>query len=210
MAESQDGAAGPAGAEAVSSRRAVLAAFALGAGGSVLELFPKEARADAAVGPVRPEDERLMREAIALAAEADWPFGTVITRDGQVLARGPNLTTRLADPTAHGEMVAIRRFLAARTPDELRGTTLYTSGEPCAMCMGAILWCGISRVVFAASVPELAARLGQISVSSLSVAQSMAQAAPFLKVEVTGGVLRDEALALFDARKHQSAPSPAR
>ncbi|QRG09555.1 nucleoside deaminase [Xanthobacter dioxanivorans] len=142
-----------------------------------------------------------MREAIALAAEADYPFGAVITRDGQVLVRGLNLGRRLADPTAHGEMVAIRRFVATRPPEELKGTTLYTSGEPCAMCMGAIIWCGISRVVFAASVDDIAARLGQITMSAQAVAQLMARHAPFAQVEITGGVLRTEALALFDAKK---------
>lgn len=197
----RDGSAAAASAKTLPSRRAVLTALAIGAGGSVLDLFPREARAEATLVPVRPEDERLMREAIALAAEADYPFGAVITRDGQVLVRGLNLGRRLADPTAHGEMVAIRRFVATRPPEELKGTTLYTSGEPCAMCMGAIIWCGISRVVFAASVDDIAARLGQITMSAQAVAQLMARHAPFAQVEITGGVLRTEALALFDAKK---------
>jgi guanine deaminase len=98
-----------------------------------------------------PSDEDFMRLAIAEAARADFPFGALIVRDGKVLAAGRNQGKTANDPTAHGEMVAIRRFVAARPADELKGTTLYTSGEPCAMCMGAILWCGIGRVVFAAS-----------------------------------------------------------
>jgi guanine deaminase len=90
-------------------------------------------------------------------------------------------------------MVAIRRFVAARPAGELKGTTLYTSGEPCPMCMGAILWCGIGRVVFAASIEELATKIGQIMLTSRAVAD----AAPFATISITGGVLSAEALALF-------------
>ncbi|WP_454918300.1 nucleoside deaminase [Xanthobacter sediminis] len=178
------------------SRRAVLAAVAAGAAVGVQALFPAEAAAEAVEVPVQADDERLMREAIALAAEADFPFGAVIVRDGTVLARGLNLGRRLGDPTAHGEMVAIRRFLATRPPDALKGTTLYTSGEPCIMCMGAITWCGISRVVFGASISELATRVGQVMISTREVAQQT----PFARIELTGGVLRAEALALFDRK----------
>lgn len=93
-----------------------------------------------------------MREAIALAAQSDFPFGAVIARGGTILSRGPNLGRQLNDPTAHAEMVAIRRFLAARPAEELKGATIYATAEPCPMCMGAILWCGLSRVVFGASL----------------------------------------------------------
>ena len=79
-----------------------------------------------------------MRMALAEAAEADLPFGAVIVRDGKVVARGRNLGLTTNDPTAHGEMVAIRRFVASHPAAELKGATLYTSGEPCPMCMGAI------------------------------------------------------------------------
>src|SRR5262249_44978468 len=76
---------------------------------------------------------------------ADFPFGAIIVHDGTVMARGHNLGRTNQDPTAHGEMVAIRKCLAEHGPAALRGTTLYTSGEPCAMCMGAILWCHVGR-----------------------------------------------------------------
>ncbi|WP_296583611.1 nucleoside deaminase [Xanthobacter sp.] len=155
------------------------------------------------LGPLRPEDESLMREAIALAAQSDFPFGAVIARGDEVLSRGPNLGRQLNDPTAHAEMVAIRRFLATRPADELKGATIYASAEPCPMCMGAILWCGLSRVVFGASLEQVAAKYGrqpQIGVPALDVARTMAAAAPFLKVAITGGVLAPEALALFDRK----------
>jgi guanine deaminase len=145
----------------------------------------------------RPDDEQFMRLAIAEAALGDFPFGTVIVRDGRVVATGRNLGKTNSDPTAHGEMMAIRSFVASRPAAELQGATLYTSGEPCPMCMGAILWCGIGRVVFAASIDELSKKLGQIMLSSRAVAD----AAPFAAVEITGGVLAAEALALFSPNR---------
>ncbi|MBM3543031.1 MAG: nucleoside deaminase [Alphaproteobacteria bacterium] len=134
-----------------------------------------------------------MRLAIEEAAKGDFPFGAVITRDGKVLAKGRNLSKQERDPTAHGEMVAIRRFLAEYGPEELKGTTLYTSGESCPMCMGAIVWCGISRVVFGASIAELATKIGQIMITD----QEIADKTPFAEISLTGGVLAEESLALF-------------
>jgi tRNA(adenine34) deaminase len=154
---------------------------------------PRQASAGATQMAPLPADERFMRLAIAEAAKADFPFGAVIVRDGDVLATGRNLGKTTNDPTAHGEMVAIRHFVAARPAAELQGTTLYTSGEPCPMCMSAILWCGIGRVVFAASIEELTTKLGQIMLTSWQVAD----AAPFATVAITGGVLASEALTLF-------------
>jgi tRNA(Arg) A34 adenosine deaminase TadA len=146
---------------------------------------------------VRAEDERFMRMAIEEARRADFPFGAVIVRDGTVLARGRNLGRSRRDPTAHGEMVAIRNVVRERGGEALRGTTLYTSGEPCAMCMGAILWCRIARLVFAASVEQLATRIDQIGLSAAEVAAT----APFAPISITGGVLADEAMALFAKRR---------
>jgi tRNA(Arg) A34 adenosine deaminase TadA len=143
--------------------------------------------------PSAAEDERFMRMAIDEARQADFPFGAVIVRDGSVLARGRNLGRRNDDPTAHGEMTAMRRGLADHGSAALRGSTLYTSGEPCAMCMGAILWCRIGRLVYAASVDQLATRISQIMVSSADLAAK----APFAPIAITGGVLADEAMALF-------------
>jgi tRNA(adenine34) deaminase len=139
------------------------------------------------------DDERFMRIALDEARQGDFPFGAVIVRDGQVLARGRNLGRTNGDPTAHGEMMAIRHCLADRGSADLRGSTLYTTGEPCAMCMGAILWCRVSRLVFAASVEQLAATLDQIIISSADIAAR----APFVPITITGGVLADEAMQLF-------------
>jgi tRNA(Arg) A34 adenosine deaminase TadA len=143
--------------------------------------------------PAADDDERFMRVAIAEARRGDFPFGAVIVRDGRIIARGRNLGRRQDDPTAHGEMVAIRQALARRGSRALRGSTLYTSGEPCAMCMGAILWCRFGRLVYAASVEQLATKIDQIMVSSADLAAK----APFVPITIKGGVLADEAMRLF-------------
>jgi tRNA(Arg) A34 adenosine deaminase TadA len=140
-----------------------------------------------------PDDERFMRIALDEARQADFPFGAVIVRDGQVLARGRNLGRTNGDPTAHGEMIAIRHCLTEHGSTALRGSTLYTTGEPCAMCMGAILWCRVGRLVFAVSVQQLATTLNQIMISSADIAAK----APFVPITITGGVLADEAMQLF-------------
>lgn len=165
----------------------------VGLAGAALMNAPRQASAGATRMVPLPSDEAFMRLAIAEAALADFPFGAVIVREGAVVSTGRNLGRTTNDPTAHGEMVAIRRFVASRPADELKGATLYTSGEPCPMCMGAILWCGLGRVVYAASIEELATKLGQIMLSS----QAVADAAPFANIAITGGVLAAEALALF-------------
>jgi tRNA(adenine34) deaminase len=175
----------PACRHAFPSRRSFMAGFACTA------VLPAVGLAQA--GGSAAEDERFMRMAIEEARQADFPFGAVIVRDGAVIARGRNLGRTNRDPTAHGEMVAIRRCLADHGPAALRGSTLYTSGEPCAMCMGAIIWCHVGRLVFAASVTQLATRINQIMISSAEVrAQSL-----FVPISITGGVLADEAMALF-------------
>jgi tRNA(Arg) A34 adenosine deaminase TadA len=149
--------------------------------------------AKAVQSPETAEDARFMKLAIAEAAKGDFPFGTVIVRDGKVLATGRNLGIQRQDPTAHGEMVAIRAFLAQYGPEKLKGTTLYTSGESCPMCMGAIIWCGVGRVVYGASIEQLATKIGQIMVPCAEVAKQT----PFAEIGITGGVLADETLALF-------------
>jgi tRNA(adenine34) deaminase len=95
------------------SRRSLLIG-AVGAG--VLPILPHHAFGRSVETPAMQEDERLMREAIAEAKLGDYPFGAVIVHDGKVLAKGRNLGKLEHDPTAHGEMVAIRQFLRTHGP----------------------------------------------------------------------------------------------
>jgi len=119
------------------------------------------------------DDERFMRLALDEARQGDFPFGAVIVRDGQVLARGRNLGKTNDDPTAHGEMVAIRRCLTDYGSASLRGSTLYTSGEPCAMCMGAILASPYAKLSFAGLV-----LIGQSLVVRCHASSRLRSAAP--------------------------------
>ncbi|HEY2535150.1 MAG TPA: nucleoside deaminase [Xanthobacteraceae bacterium] len=134
-----------------------------------------------------------MRIALNEARRGDYPFGAVIVKDGKILSLGRNLGRTHDDPTAHGEMVAIRRCLAVHGSAPLKGSTLYTSGEPCVMCMGALIWCGIGRMVYAASVAQIAAKMNQIMISSADIAAK----APFDPISITGGVLVDEAVQIL-------------
>src|SRR5260370_34899225 len=129
----------PASHLALPSRRSFIAGIACTA------IAPAVADAQLA-GPASSEDVTFMRMAIDEARLADFPFGAVIVRDGAVIARGRNLGRTNRDPTAHGEMDAIRKCLAEHGPAALRGSTLYTSGEPCALCMAAILCGHIGRL----------------------------------------------------------------
>jgi tRNA(Arg) A34 adenosine deaminase TadA len=144
-----------------------------------------------------------MRMALDEAKRADFPFGAVIIRDGNVIARGGNHGRSHKDPTAHGEMVAIRNAVASPGADAMKGATLYTTGEPCPMCMGAIIWCHIGRVVYAASIDQLATLMDQIMIPSAAIAARAA----FSPVSITGGVLADEAMALFRERMAKPAGS---
>jgi len=171
----------------------------LGGGGVLLaaQLLPREAGARARPSAITPEDGKFMQMAIDQAKEADYPFGAVIVRGGRVLAFGRNSSKRNSDPTAHAEMMAIRAFLNGHEPDDLKDATLYASGEPCVMCMGAIIWCGIKRLVFAASIAQLSTRIGQIDIT----AKQIANAAAFSNIEIAGGFMAMPALDLFPKDK---------
>lgn len=104
-----------------------------------------------------------MQEALRLAEEnvqaGGGPFGAVVVREGDILARGANRVTPDADPTAHAEIVAIRRACRAVEDFSLKGCALYASCEPCPMCLGAVYWARLDALYYAAT-QEDAARAG--------------------------------------------------
>jgi len=111
---------------------------------------------------IDPADEPHLARAVALSRERmeaglGGPFGAVIVRDGRVLAEGWNEVTSANDPTAHAEVTAIRRACAAVGDFSLAGATLYTSCEPCPMCLASAYWARISRIVYANTRDEAAA-----------------------------------------------------
>ncbi len=100
-------------------------------------------------------DETYMRRAIELARQGDRrpggsPIGCVIVRDGEIIGEGHNETEMNHDPTAHGEIVAMRRAGTRIGDMELRGATLYSTLQPCGMCSMASIWAKIGRIVYGA------------------------------------------------------------
>jgi len=100
------------------------------------------------------EKEGFMREAIRLSLEnmrsgKGGPFGAVIVKDGKIIARGFNQVTSTNDPTAHAEVVAIREACRELNSFQLEGCEIYTSCEPCPMCLGAIYWARPAKMYYA-------------------------------------------------------------
>lgn len=104
------------------------------------------------MGQKKEPDKRFMQLAIDLSVEnvtnGGGPFGAVIVRDGNIIATGCNRVTASNDPTAHAEVMAIRAACQKEQNFKLDGCTIYTSCEPCPMCLSAIYWAGISRVYY--------------------------------------------------------------
>ncbi|MEM6262315.1 MAG: nucleoside deaminase [Bacteroidota bacterium] len=135
--------------------------------------------------------EELMWEAIQEARQGNTPFGCVIARDGNILIRAANNVRQTKDPTAHAEMEALRQL--SEIPKSERGyLTLYTTGEPCPMCMGGILFSRIGRVVYGASIEQIGQFMPQIYVSCTELAERAD-----MQIEVIGGVLEEACLELF-------------
>jgi len=106
-------------------------------------------------------DERLLREAIRLSidkmeAGAGGPFGAVVARDGQIVGEGWNRVTSANDPTAHAEVVAIRDACSRLGTFMLSGCEIYSSCEPCPMCLSAIYWARLDRLYYAATADDAA------------------------------------------------------
>jgi tRNA(adenine34) deaminase len=144
--------------------------------------------------------ERFMRLAIELSnGNPSFPFGAVIVdyTTGEVLGQGANRS--FENPMFHGEVVAINDCVARNGDASWDRATLYSTGEPCAMCCGALAWAGIRRVVWASSVAAIrASGIPQIDISAVEVA---ARAYEFYKPELfLGGVLADEMDKRFAAR----------
>lgn len=100
---------------------------------------------------------KYMKAAIAEARKGirkgeGGPFGCVIVKDGVVVGKGHNQVVKNNDPTCHGEMQAIRNATKKLKTFDLSGCELYTTGEPCPMCMGAILWANISKVYYGCNI----------------------------------------------------------
>jgi len=139
---------------------------------------------------------RLAIEASAAAlTDGDMPFGaTLVSAQGEILLVAANNQNSAADCTGHAEMVLVRNAQKRLGLSALRNATVYASGEPCAMCSGAMFWGGITRVVYAASTAQIGAALGGPSLPARS-ADVLANTAPAVMVE--GPLMAEEACAVL-------------
>lgn len=146
-------------------------------------------------------DARHLREAIALSVDArdagDMPYGAVLVgRDGQVLARHRNTQVTQSDCTGHAETNLVREASRTLGSQALADATVYASGEPCALCAGAMYWAGIGRVVYALSAATMES-LGTPGEPLLRISCREVMARGTRAVEVIGPALEDEARVVF-------------
>lgn len=141
------------------------------------------------------EDDHLkeaMEEAIRLARESKTPFGAVlIDRNFNVVTGAANSTT-IDGPMAHAEINLLHR--AWNELRDLRPYALVSTCEPCPMCMGAIIWHGIKKVHFGASIGDAAVYLHQIPISANEIAERSGG-----KIEIRGGLMREDCIEMFEA-----------
>jgi tRNA(adenine34) deaminase len=168
-------------------------------------------------GPGRPkgatmaaDHERFMRlcleEAARGGAEGNIAVGSLVARDGEVVAAGRNLVTSALDPTAHAEVVALRETGRAARAVDFSGWTLYTTFEPCPMCCGAIIASGIGTLVLGARHDPATSRWGPYTVERL-----LDLAGWTGRLRLVTGVLTAECLAVrreWDARNAHRRPGP--
>jgi tRNA(Arg) A34 adenosine deaminase TadA len=149
-------------------------------------------------------DNPFMARAIQLSIDnvrsgRGGPFGAVVVKDGNIIAEGANQVTSANDPTAHAEMVAIREACGKLGAFELEACEIYTSCEPCPMCLGAIYWARLSRVYFANADAD-ASRVGfddSLIYRELALPYSQRKI-PMVQL------MREEALAAFRAWENKS------
>jgi guanine deaminase len=146
-------------------------------------------------------DDELMRKAIAVTREGiaygQSPFGSIIVKGGEVVALTHNTVWRDTDPTAHAEVNCLRAAARALATIDLKGCTLYSTCEPCPMCLAAIHWAKVDRVVFGATIDDAAsAGFSELRIPAEKLAEMGGSP---LKVE--GGLLREECAGLFDEWK---------
>jgi guanine deaminase len=112
--------------------------------------------------PAMTEPENFMQRAIELARQgmnqgAGGPFGAVVVKDGVIVGEGHNQVVGTHDPTAHGEVTAIRDACKNMKSFSLEGCEIYTTGQPCPMCLGAILWARIEKIYYGFRIEDAAA-----------------------------------------------------
>jgi len=139
-----------------------------------------------------------MRRAVALSLEnvenGGGPFGAVIVKDGEIIAEGTNRVTANNDPTAHAEVTAIRAACSSLETFQLNGAVVYTSCEPCPMCLSAIYWAGIDKIYYGNTKKDA----DDINFGDDFIYEEIAKPYAARRIPMMQ-LLRDEALAAFRA-----------
>lgn len=91
---------------------------------------------------------------IGILKKHGGPFGAVVVKDGEIIAKGHNMVLKNNDPTMHGEIVAIKNACKKLKTFDLSGCEIYTTAEPCPMCLGAILWANIDRIYYGCNIVD--------------------------------------------------------
>jgi guanine deaminase len=149
------------------------------------------------------KDREFMQRAIDLAAlgmEKGWggPFGAVIVKDGKVVGQGHNKVILENDPTAHAEMIAIREAAKNLESFQLEGCTIYTTCEPCPMCLGAIYWARPEKVYYACTSQDAA----EIAFDDHFIYEELGKNKENRMITFQG-MMREEALILFKSWKEK-------
>ncbi len=144
------------------------------------------------------EDEKYMRLAIAVTKEGiergQTPFGSVIVKEGRVIASSHNQVWLDTDITAHAEVTAIRNACKNLGDIDLSGATIYSTTEPCPMCFSASHWARLDRIVYGATIED-AAKAG---FHELSIHNTIMKEIGGSEIAITPGVLQEECAALFE------------
>ena len=156
------------------------------------------------------QDKQFLRLAIEQAelgtrTPGGAEVGCVLVENGEVVARGFNESEMHSDPTAHAEMVTIRRLCAERKTLSLAGCTLYCTLQPCAMCTAASLWSGISRIVYGAGRPDVHEHY---FAERLRNTEDLVADAYRNDIEIVGGVLREECARFYLKPDDPAPPEP--
>ena len=149
-----------------------------------------------------------MRHAIALAIEnvrsgGGGPFAAVVVKEGRVVAEGVNRVTSTNDPTAHAEVVAIREACRNLQTFQLAGCDLYTTCEPCPMCLGALYWARPARVFYASLASDAAA----VGFDDAFIYEELKLGLNSRRLPMQQ-LLREESLEIFALWKHQEKKIP--
>lgn len=153
-------------------------------------------------------DETYMQMAIEKCREGiaagQTPFGACIVLNGEVVALEHNVVWRTTDITAHAEVNAIRKACEKLNSISLKGAVIYSTCEPCPMCFSAIHWAGISRIVYGAGIADAA----DAGFNELPISNQQLRQLGRTEVDITDGVLREEACRLFLEWKEGPAFQP--